>query len=160
MFICIGLVLPFFTGQLKQIGNMLLPMHLPVMLCGFLCGGEYGLICGFILPLMRSSIFGMPVMYPNAVAMAFELASYGLICGFLYNRMKKNTLSVYISLISAMILGRIIWGIVWTAILGIGNYTWEMFFAGAFFNSIPGILLQLVIIPVFVKVFQDKKELF
>ena len=38
----LGIVLPFFTGQIPQIGGMLLPMHLPVLLCGLLCGWQYG----------------------------------------------------------------------------------------------------------------------
>ena len=150
MFICVGLILPFFTGQLKQIGNMLLPMHIPVMLCGFICGPWFGFVTGFVLPVMRSALFSMPVMYPNAVAMAFELSVYGFVTGFIYMHSKKTVLSVYISLVSAMVLGRIIWGIVWTSILGLGNYTWQMFMTGAVYNSIPGIIIQLVIIPILV----------
>jgi len=72
MFIAIGLVLPFFTGQIPQIGRMLLPMHIPVFLCGLICGWKYGLMVGFILPLLRYAVFGMPVIFPNGIAMAFE----------------------------------------------------------------------------------------
>ena len=85
MFLALGLVLPFLTGQIQQIGNMLLPMHFPVILCGLICGWKYGLGVGFIVPLLRSAIFGMPVMYPNALAMAFELATYGFFAGFLFS---------------------------------------------------------------------------
>ena len=85
MFIAVGLVLPFFTGQIPQIGKMMLPMHLPVFLCGLICGWPYGLAVGFVTPLLRSMIFSMPVMYPAAIAMAFELATYGFVAGFLYN---------------------------------------------------------------------------
>ena len=74
MFMAIGIVLPFLTGQIRQIGTMLLPMHLPVFLCGLICGWQYGAVVGFVLPLLRSMIFGMPQMYPMALAMAFELA--------------------------------------------------------------------------------------
>lgn len=149
MFIAIGLVLPFLTGQIKQIGNMLLPMHLPVILCGLICGWQYGIGTGFILPLLRSAIFGMPTMYPNAVAMAFELATYGFVVGFLYAQTKKqNVLSIYKCLIIAMISGRVVWGVVEVILLGMGGaFTYEMFIAGAFLNSIPGIVLQLVLIP-------------
>ena len=84
MFLAAGMVLPFFTGQIPQIGSMLLPMHIPVFLCGLICGGKYGAMVGFVLPLMRSAIFVMPPMYPTAAAMAFELAAYGFIVGFLY----------------------------------------------------------------------------
>ena len=86
MFLALGLVLPFLTGQVPQIGNMLLPMHLPVFLCGLLCGWQYGAAVGFALPLLRSSLFALPVMFPAATAMAFELMTYGLVAGLLYSR--------------------------------------------------------------------------
>ena len=104
----LGLVLPFLTGQVPQIGNMLLPMHFPV----FLCGWQYALFLGFLLPICRSMIFGMPHMFPVAIAMAFELAAYGLIAGLIYGHSKqKSTASLYIALISAMILGRVVWAL-------------------------------------------------
>ena len=83
MFLALGLVLPFFTGQIPQIGSMLLPMHIPVFLCGLICGWQYGGIVGFILPLLRYAIFGMPVLFPNGIAMSFELMTYGLVVGLL-----------------------------------------------------------------------------
>ncbi len=55
MFMAIGIVLPFFTGQIPQIGKMLLPMHIPVLLCGLICGWQYGLIVGFVMPFLRYS---------------------------------------------------------------------------------------------------------
>ncbi len=111
VFIALGLILPFLTGQIQQIGTMLLPMHIPVLLCGLICGWKYGLFIGFILPPLRSVIFGMPPMFPTAIAMAFELATYGVVIGFLYQRSnKKSVASVYRSMIGAMISGRIVWG--------------------------------------------------
>lgn len=149
MLMAVGIVLPFFTGQVLQIGNMLLPMHLPVLVCGLICGWQYGGIVGFILPLLRYALFGTPPM-PNGIAMAFELAAYGAIAGFLYNRSKWQCIvALYRSLLIAMIGGRVIWGIVRLLMLGVaGNaFTWQMFMAGAFLNAIPGIILQLVFIP-------------
>ena len=149
MLLAVGIVLPFFTGQIPQIGNMLLPMHLPVLVCGLICGWQYGGVIGFILPFLRYVLFAMPPM-PNGIAMAFELASYGAIVGFLYNRSRwKCIVSLYRSLIIAMIGGRIVWGVVRVAMLGMmGNaFSWKMFMAGAFLNAIPGIVLQLVFIP-------------
>lgn len=146
----LGLVLPFLTGQVPQIGNMLLPMHFPVFLCAFLCGWQYALFLGFLLPICRSMIFGMPHMFPVAIAMAFELAAYGLIAGLIYGRSKqKSTASLYIALISAMILGRVVWGIAEVLLLGIGEnaFTWQMFLSGALLEAIPGIILQLILIP-------------
>ncbi len=150
MFLALGLVLPFLTGQIRQIGNMLLPMHIPVLLCGLICGWQYGLIIGFIVPLLRSSIFGMPVMFPMAVAMAFELATYGFVIGFVYSHMKKkNVAAVYVSLISAMIAGRIVWGIVDMILLGItgSSLTWAVFISSVLLTAIPGIIIQLILIP-------------
>lgn len=150
MFLAIGIVLPFLTGQIRQIGNMLLPMHIPVLLCGLLCGWQYGLAVGFILPLFRSVLFSMPVLFPSAVAMAFELATYGAAAGLLYSRSRwKCVIALYRSLLIAMLSGRVVWGIVQILLLGIGGnrFTLKMFFAGAFLNAIPGIVLQLIFIP-------------
>lgn len=150
MFIALGLVLPLFTGQIPQIGSMLLPMHIPVFLCGLICGWKYGAVTGLVLPLMRSVIFGMPVLFPTATAMAFELATYGLVAGLLYGISHWQCIrALYRSILVAMIAGRAVWGVVQMILLGItgGSFTWQMFMAGAFFNAIPGIILQLILIP-------------
>lgn len=150
MFLGIGLVLPLLTGQIQKIGSMLLPMHIPVLLCGFICGRQYGAVIGFVLPVMRSAIFGMPVMYPNAVAMAFELAAYGFLAGFLFGRARWQCVrSLYRCLITAMTGGRVVWGVVQTVLLGLGSngFTLQAFIAGAFLDAIPGIILQLILIP-------------
>lgn len=150
MLFALGLVLPFVTGQIPEIGNMLLPMHLPVLLCGFVCGWKYGLATGALLPIVRSLIFGMPPLFPNAVTMTFELAVYGFLTGFLYCIFKKkNIVSVYISLIIAMIAGRIIKGIANAVCYGIADkgYTFMMFISGAFIEAVPGIIIQLILIP-------------
>lgn len=151
MFIAVGMVLPFLTGQIQQIGNLLLPMHIPVFLCGLVCGWQYGGAVGLILPILRSLSFGMPYLYPNAIGMAVELAIYGLMTGLIYNNIlrRRNVFSVYIAMIPAMLCGRVVWGISQIVLLGIKNttFTWQMFVAGAFLNAIPGILLQLVLIP-------------
>ena len=154
MFIAIGLVLPLLTGQIQTIGSMLLPMHIPVLLCGLICGWQYGLVVGAVLPLMRSAIFGMPPMFPTAVAMSFELAAYGLVAGLMFGvifgRLRKQNIgTLYVSLIAAMIAGRAVWGAAMIALMGIkgGAFTWQAFAAGAFLNAFPGIILQLVIIP-------------
>ena len=102
--LAIGLVLPFLTGQIPEIGSMLLPLHLPALICGFVCGWGWGMAVGFILPLLRSLLFGMPPMIPTALCMAFELAAYGAAAGVLY-RMKGR---VYFALIGAMLIGRIV----------------------------------------------------
>ena len=152
--LCLALcmILPFLTGQIKQIGNMLCPMHIPVLLCGFLCGPLYAAAVGAVAPLLRFALFGMPQLYPTAVAMCFELAAYGLIAGICCRALPRRKSSIYAALIAAMVGGRIIWGIVQAILLGIGGgaFTWSAFIAAAFFNAVPGIILQLVLIPVLV----------
>lgn len=148
MFLAVGLVLPFLTGQIQSFGSMLLPMHIPVLLCGLICGWQYGLTVGFILPLMRSAIFSMPVMFPNAVSMAFELAAYGFIAGFVFGHSAwKCIRSLYRSLFLAMIGGRLVWGAVQGLLLGAKAFTFKAFIAAAFINAVPGIVLQLILIP-------------
>ena len=149
MLFAVGIVLPFLTGQIPTIGRMLLPMHIPVLLCGFLCGWQYGLAVGFITPLLRSVLFGMPPMMPTATAMAFELAVYGAVTGILYSKLPKKTFNVYVSLLGAMLAGRAVWGIVCIPLYGIGgnSFSIQMFLAGAFINALPGIILQIVLIP-------------
>ena len=121
MFMAAGLVLPFFTGQIPQIGNMLLPMHIPVLLCGLICGWQYGLIVGFLLPLVRNMIFGMPMLFPTGICMAFELATYGFASGWLYEHSKwKCIVALYRSLIAAMLAGRVVWAFVRVVLLGVG----------------------------------------
>lgn len=165
-FMALGIVLPFLTGQIQQIGNMLLPMHIPVLLCGFICGWQYGLAVGFVLPLLRSILFGMPPIMPTAAAMAVELAVYGLVTGLLYRKLPKKTPYLYVSLLCAMAAGRIAWGLVGIPLYGMAGkgFSAQIFLSGAFLNAIPGIVLQIMLIPVIMMaltragVLQDEKE--
>ena len=149
--VCLALclVLPFLTGQIPQIGSKLLPMHLPVLLCGFLCGPVWGLIVGALAPILRSLLFGMPPLFPTATAMAFELAAYGLLAGLFYKLLPKKTPYLYVSLILAMLGGRLVWGLVMSLLMGATGkgFTLAAFWTGAFANAWPGIVLQLVLIP-------------
>ncbi len=150
LFLAIGLMLPFLTGQIPEIGNMLLPMHLPVFLCGLVCGWKYGGAVGLTVPLLRSLIFGMPYFYPNALAMAFELCAYGLLAGLIYGRFpRKNLGTVYASLLPAMLGGRLVWGLAQTVLLGFSGKAFPLaaFWTGGFATALPGIVLQLILIP-------------
>lgn len=150
LFLALCLVLPILTGGIPAIGNMLLPMHIPVLLCGLICGWQYGLVVGFVAPLLRSVLFGMPPMYPVAIAMAFELAAYGLIIALVYAAVhKRGVAALYISLLTAMVGGRLVWGLAEVVLLGMaGNaFTLQAFLSGALLSAVPGILLQLVLIP-------------
>lgn len=152
--VCLALcmALPFLTGQIPEIGSMLAPMHIPVLLCGFLCGWQYGLAVGFIAPLLRFVLFGMPPIFPTGVAMAFELAAYGLFAGLLYRLLPKKILHIYTTLLFSMLAGRIVWGIVRALLSGVAQseFTWAMFLSGAFVSAIPGIVCHIVLIPVLV----------
>lgn len=162
--LALGLVLPFITGQIKEIGNMLCPMHIPVIICGFVCGPIYGLVIGLVTPLLRSVMFIMPPLYPTAAAMAVELAVYGLVSGLLYNILTKKNKNnnfgisiayIYISLITAMLVGRVCWGLtryIFTLIDNTMKFNYQAFIAGAFVNAWPGIIIQLVIIPLLIAV--------
>ena len=152
MCLALAYVLPFLTGQIPEIGAMLCPMHLPVLLCGFLCGWRWGLGVGFCAPLLRSLTLGMPPPFPTALCMAFELAVYGALTGLLHKLLPKKKLYVYVSLFSAMVAGRLVWGAATYIFMGIkGNaFTLNAFLAGAVFNAIPGIILQIVLVPAIV----------
>lgn len=149
--ICLALafVLPFLTGQIPQIGQALSPMHIPALLCGFLCGPVWGAIVGAVAPVLRSAIFGMPPMFPVAVAMAFELAAYGAAAGILYKLLPRKYPYIYVSLIAAMLIGRVVGGIAKFAILGFDTQkmTLAIFFADYFAGTLPGIIVHIIIIP-------------
>lgn len=155
LFLALGILLPFLTGQLKEVGDSLLPMHLPVLLCGIVCGSGFGFGVGLILPLLRAVTVGMPPLYPNAVWMAAELATYGLVIGLLYHaRARKTRGHLFFSLIVAMLAGRIVWGGVKALLLGVAGkgFTVQAFIAGGFIDALPGIILQLILIPLIVEV--------
>lgn len=156
--VCLALcmVLPFLTGQIPEIGGMLCPMHIPVLLCGFICGPAWAAVVGAIAPLLRFALFGMPPLFPTGVAMCVELAAYGAASGVLYRVLPRRTVNVYVSLIAAMLLGRILWGVVRLALSGVTEspFTWAAFMAGAFTQAIPGIILHIVLIPLIVLALQ------
>lgn len=154
MFLALGMVLPFLTGQIKEVGDTLLPMHIPVMLCGLVCGYKYGFVVGVLLPFLRATTAGMPPLYPNAVWMSAELAAYGLVIGILYSSFhKKQMWWLYCCLIISMISGRMVWGVAKTILLGMAGktFTIEAFIAGGVIDSLPGIILQFALVPVLAK---------
>lgn len=152
--ICLALclVLPFLTGQIPQVGSALCPMHIPVLLAGFLCGPWWAMAVGAAAPLLRFVLFGMPPLIPTGLAMSFELAAYGFFSGWLYQRLPKRNSSIYMALLGAMVLGRMVWGGA-MAVMACGGgtlFSWSAFAAGALVNAVPGMILQIVLIPVLV----------
>lgn len=161
MFLALAFVLPFFTGQIKQIGAMLCPMHIPVLLCGYICGGPWGAIVGFGAPILRSMVLGMPQMFPTAVCMAFELATYGFVAGVMNKILPHKRWSIYVSLIIAMMAGRLVWGGAMLVCMGLDTTSFGIsaFLAGALFNAVPGIIVQLILIPIVVMSVRKKSEM-
>ena len=159
MFLALAFVMPFLTGQIPEIGSMLCPLHIPVLLCGFICGWPWGLLVGFLAPLFRSFILGMPPLFPTAVCMAFELATYGAVTGLMHSILPKKKPFIYCSLLTAMVLGRLVWGAAMYVCMGItgGTFTIAAFLAGAVINAIPGIVVQIVLIPVLVMLLERPK---
>lgn len=155
LLLALGLVLPFLTGQIPEVGSRLLPLHLPALLCGFVCGWPWGLAVGAVLPVLRSFLFGMPPLMPTALAMAFEMAAYGAAAGVLYRRC-----NVYVSLVGAMIIGRLVWGVaswlLYAAFMQNG-FSLAMFWAGGFVNAWPGMVLQLIVVPLIVTALKKAK---
>ncbi len=147
--LALALLLPFLTGQLQTIGSALCPMHIPVLLAGFLCGPWWGLAVGVAAPLLRSALFGMPPLFPKAASMAFELAAYGLVSGLLYRALPKKPWGVWMALAAAMLAGRLVWGAVMTVFAGVSeiSFGWAAFWTGGFAGAVPGIVLHLILIP-------------
>ncbi len=161
MFLALALLLPFLTAQIKPFGSALCPMHLPVILCGFVCGPTWGAVVGATAPLLRSAVFSMPVMVPDAISMAFELAVYAFIAGMLYRKLEKNLFLFYVELITAMVCGRLVWGAVTFLLIFIGEAEGEIalsvIWTRTVLQSIPGIILQLVAIPPIVSVMRKNR---
>ena len=160
LFLAIGFVLPFLTGQIPEVGSMLLPLHLPALICGFVCGWPWGLLVGFVLPIARSLLFGMPPLVPTALAMAFELAAYGALAGVCYSHWHGGVKGVYLSLLAALVGGRLVWGLVSIPIYGLLTeqaFTLAAFWMGGFVNAWPGIVLQIVLIPAIVLALEKAK---
>lgn len=149
-FLALGLVLPFaFHSFGPGAGAIFLPMHIPVLLCGFLCGAGYGALVGVLTPLVSSALTGMPVFMPNGIAMGFELMTYGFLSGLIVKK-----LPLYLSLLITMLAGRIVSGLVNLVLLSMAGkaYTMEIFLTASFVTALPGIVLQLLIVPLLVKV--------
>jgi riboflavin transporter FmnP len=156
--VAIGVALPQAFHAIPRAGQILLPMHLPVLLCGLLCGPLYGLLCGAVTPALSSLITGMPAaaVLPSMIC---ELAVYGLVAGILVGlvRTRSAAANVYISLIAAMLCGRVIYGVVNALIFRAGDYTIQMWLTASFVTALPGIAIQIVVIPAVILSLQKLK---
>ena len=155
--LAIAFILPTLTGM--AINKVWSPMHIAIFICAYVTDRKLGALTGFIAPIARGLLFGMPPLFPTAIAMAFELATYGYICGLLNVKLPKSNKNIYVSLITAMIIGRIVWGLIsWVLYTLMGNpFTWKIFIAGALLNAWPGIVLQIIVIPVLIMALRKAK---
>lgn len=152
LFIALCVVLPMAFHSIPNAGSIFCPMHIPVLLCGMVCGPIYGGFCGLVGPLLSSLLTGMPPM-GMLPGMMVELMVYGLVTGLLTKKdPAKNTIPrLYVSLITAMLAGRVISGIVKAFIFLAGEYSMQMWATASFVTAFPGIVIQLVFIPVIYK---------
>lgn len=148
--VCIALcyVLPLLFHGVQNAGQVFLPMHLPVFLCGLVCGWPFGLLCGLAGPALSSALTSMP---PVAIlpVMMIELAVYGTISGLMMRlvRTKCTYADLYISLLVAILSGRVVAGLAKVLIFARGNYSMASWVTGYVLTSWPGTLIQLVLIP-------------
>ena len=144
-------VLPMAFHAIPNAGGIFLPMHIPVLLCGLICGWPFGLACGLVGPLLSSLLTGMPPM-AYLPSMLVELATYGLVCGLLMQLVRTKTLYVdlYISLAGGMLIGKVIAGVARALIFAAGSYTMAAWTTSYFVTALPGIALQLALIPTIV----------
>ena len=161
MCLAAGILLPqlFHLPGISISGQMFLPMHLPVFICGLLCGWSWGAAVGVVLPLISSAITSMPVMYPTGFSMMGELCVYGAICGLFYRKVfssKKGIIPIYLSMLPAMLAGRLAAGLIkWLLLMGSDNpLTMHAFLASSFFTAWPGIVIQLILIPIMILALQ------
>ncbi len=154
-FLALAMILPGAIGAVSPVvGEAISPLHIPALLCGFVCGKKYGAIVGFFIPILKVMIYGVPMLF-IAIPMCFELAMYGLLTGLLIEKLGYSVKNTYISLLGAMLGGRIVYGIctyfiTTFALLGSsgGTYTLAIFLAsGAMFGGIIGAISHIVIVP-------------
>jgi len=160
VFIAMCVVLPM-AFHAVGLGSTFAPMHIPVLMCGLVCGGGYGLLCGLVGPLLSSVLTGMPgaAILPSMVP---ELMTYGLFTGVLMKHVRTGKLyaDLYISLVTAMLVGRVVAGIAKALFLTGGEgYSLALWISGHFVTSAPGILCHLLVIPVLVSALMRAKLL-
>ncbi len=147
----LGVIIPVIFHSTQISGQVFLPMHIPVLLCGIICGPFLGAVSAATVLIISTTATGMPPAYPTGLLMVFELIAYAVTSGVLMRTIKINNLllKLYISLVAAMLVGRGIYGLAAYVVLGvIGNgYTFAVFLSSAFVKALPGIAIQLILIP-------------
>lgn len=155
LFVALGLLLPM-AFHAFGLGKAFLPMHIPVLMCGLICGPRMGALCGAVTPLLSAALTGMPVLFPTGVAMVFELAVYGAMTGLLYRNKRWN---IYAALIVAMLVGKAVAGCANAVFLGVAGdpYSFSIYLNATFVTTLPGIVVQLVFVPLLVKILEKAR---
>lgn len=159
MLVATGLILPMVFHTFAMGGQVFLPMHIPVLLGGFLLSPLWAALVGMLVPIISSIATGMPPLFPTALQMFFELAVYGFVVAYLYQKLR---LAIYPSLIGGMLAGRTIAGLVNYVLLThflAQAFSPSAFVTAMFVTSLPGILIQLVMIPIMVKLLKTANVL-
>jgi uncharacterized membrane protein len=161
LLLAIGIILPYATAHgLGMAGTILLPMHIPVLLGGFLCGPAYGMILGTTLPILSCLLTGMPAPFPMLPIMFFELSVYGLSSGVLFTKTKlgKKKFGIYIALPIAMILGRIAYATVFYILFLIVGKLKALAVGAAIVTGLPGIVCQFLLIPPIIFIIKERTK--
>ncbi|MBN2897877.1 MAG: ECF transporter S component [Clostridia bacterium] len=149
LFIAIGVVLPILFHTVNMLGPVFLPMHIPVLIAGFFLPPYLAMVVGAVTPLLSSVTTGMPILFPMGVIMMFELATYGAFVAWIRGRVASD----YVALLSAMLIGRAVAGLV-VFVLSIGfgvKMNALLFVKGGIVTGLPGIAVQLILIPIVVR---------
>ena len=149
MFLALAILLPFLTANSRELGNILCLMHLPIFVCGIVCGPVYGAAVGVTAPLLRSFLVGMPPFPAVSVPMAAELMVYGAAVGLLCLIFPKKTLWLYPNLLLSMVLGRIVSVVTKYLLYSLGKteFSLSMVLQMNFITTLPGVALQLLLVP-------------
>lgn len=156
-FIACGVILPMVFHMFSMGGTVFLPMHIPVLIAGYFLGPMYGAAVGIVTPIISGLLTGMPPLVPVMPIMAFELCGYGLFTGLIFEKTNK----IYLSLISAMVAGRLL------AIVGAFVISLTLapkinpiaYVVGGLSIAIPGMIIQLIFIPMLIKLLFKNKEI-
>lgn len=163
--LALGMVLPLLTGQIPAIGQAISPLHIPALICGLTCGPVWGAAMSFMLPLLRSVVFGMPPLVAVAMPMAFELAAYGAVSGVLYGifrrtwKEKNHLVPMLAALVLAMLAGRLVGGAAKAIVMGLtgGSFGFQMFIASYFTSTAIGAVIHIVLVPAVVTALERAK---
>ena len=156
LFLALGLIFTivcrFFGPTVEQI---ILPMHIPVLLCSIICGASYGVLIGLIMPLLASTLSGFPMFLPVAIALSVELAVYGVLMHWM-----KQHLSLPIAMLVTILLGRTVSGLLYLLLLGYQQQTitLSIFISIAYITALPGCILQWIMVPTLVKTVMHMKQ--